>query len=119
MSLIEDLKKKTVFELKAYAKANGIDLVGSNTKKEILEVIFNFVPIQEFPGRENIEEKPKNIKPEKNIGLYSIRNIHWTGVGSLNEGYNIVSKEESEKWLTRKSVRLATPEEIASYYRKT
>ena len=39
-------------------------------------------------------------------------------LGALKVGYNIVSKEASEKWLTHRLVRIASPEEVASYYRK-
>lgn len=122
MSLVEDLQKKTVFELKAYAKKNNIDIVGANTKNELLEVIFNFVPIEEFPKKKKDEEEIKKSteksKSGKTVAVYSTRNISWNGVGIINCGYNIVAKEDSEKWLTHKSVRLATPEEVASYYGK-
>lgn len=121
MSLVEELKKKTVFELKSYAKKNNIDLYGTKTKNEILETIFNFVPLEEFPNvsKEKIEESKKSkIEPKKNIALYSQKNISWQGVGELTKGYNIVSKEASEKWLTHKAVRLATPEEVAKHYGK-
>jgi hypothetical protein len=50
--------------------------------------------------------------------LFSERNIFWSGVGTLEKGYNIVTKEESEKWVTHKSVRIATPQEVASHYGK-
>lgn len=123
MSLVEDLKKKTVFELKAYAKKNNIDIVGANTKNELLEVIFNFVPIEEFAKKETLEEKintkPKKEKSNKTVALYSERNLFWSDLGSLNYGYNIVSKEDSEMWLKKKSVRLASPEEVATYYGKS
>jgi hypothetical protein len=33
-------------------------------------------------------------------------------------GYNIVTKEASEKWLTHRLVRTVTPEELASHYGK-
>jgi len=59
---IEELAKKTVMELKSYAKKNDIDLFGVSTK--------------------------------------------------------LLSKEASEKWITRKAVRIAQPEEVASYYGK-
>jgi hypothetical protein len=53
------------------------------------------------------------------VALYSTKNIHWgNGVGALKVGYNIVSKEASEKMVTHKAVRIATPEELASYYGK-
>jgi len=50
------------------------------------------------------------------VALHSTRNVSWLGVGKLSKGYNIVSKESSEKWLTRDHVRLAAPEEVASEY---
>jgi hypothetical protein len=36
----------------------------------------------------------------------------------ITVGYNIVSNEASEKWLTHRLVRIASPEEVASYYGK-
>lgn len=58
----------------------------------------------------------KKIKPASDLGdkvaLHSTSNVRWPEVGSLYKGYNIVTKEQSEKWLTRSHVRLATPEEV-------
>lgn len=116
MLLVEELQKKTVFELKSYAKKNNIDILGSTTKSEILEVILNWVPIEEFPNQEIKSVKKESSKKSKDIALHSTRNLFWNEIGELKTGYNIVSKEASEKWLTHKAVRLATPEEIASYY---
>jgi len=50
------------------------------------------------------------------VALYSDRNVHWSGVGKLEKGYNIVTKEQAAKWLTRNHVREASPEEVASEY---
>jgi hypothetical protein len=62
----------------------------------------------------------KIIKEEKmiqdKIALYSNKNIHWIGLGHISKGYNIVTKEEAEKWLTRTGIRQATPEEVATHY---
>jgi hypothetical protein len=113
VELVEDLKKKTVPQLKSYAKKNNIDLYGSNTKAEILEVIFSFLPTE----HQIKKEKVKNNVPEK-IALYSEKNLHWSSVGNLERGYNIVSKEDSEKWLVRRDVRIATPDEVAKFYGK-
>jgi hypothetical protein len=52
------------------------------------------------------------------VALYSKNNIFMGGVGSLNIGYNIVTKEKSEIWLQNKSVRLASAEEVARAYGK-
>ena len=50
--------------------------------------------------------------------MYSTRNLYWNGIGSLNVGYNIVSEENAEKWITHKSVRKASAEEVAREYVK-
>ena len=50
------------------------------------------------------------------VAIYSERNLRWSDVGEISKGYNIVTKEQAEKWLTRKQVREATPEEVASEY---
>lgn len=113
VELIEDLKKKTVPQLKSYAKNNNIDLFGVSTKSEILEVIFSFIP-----RPEQIEAKKNKGKPVEKIALYSAKNLHWNGVGDLEKGYNIVSKEDSEKWLVRQDVRIATQDEVAKFYGK-
>jgi hypothetical protein len=111
---MEDLSKKTVMELKSYAKKNNIDLFGVTTKLEILEVIASFHPND--PKAEEAKDK-KEDKTEK-VALYSTRNIHWNEIGSLSVGYNIVSKEASEQMITHKCVRIASPQEVASYYGK-
>lgn len=111
VELVEDLKKKTVPQLKAYAKKNNIDLFGVSTKVEILEVIFSFIPRPE-------QAMKKKDEPVEKVALYSEKNLHWNGVGNLERGYNIVSKEDSEKWLFRKDVRIATPDEVAKFYGK-
>lgn len=109
---IEELAKKTVMELRSYAKKNNIDLFGVSTKLEILEVIASFIP----NGQTEVVTEPK--APVEKVALYSHRNIYWDGVGEVKVGYNIVSKEASEKWLTHRLVRIASPEEVASYYGK-
>jgi hypothetical protein len=59
----------------------------------------------------------KPSKPKKEtVAVFSTRSLSWEGVGSINKGYNFFSKEESDKWLTRNHVRLATPQEVAEEY---
>jgi hypothetical protein len=112
MSLVEELTKRTVFELRSYAKKNNIDLFGVSTKKDILEVIFSFVPKEV----NNTAIEPETSKEK--VAIYSVRNLSWIGVGALTEGYNIVTKEDADKWITNKSVRTATPEEVKRAYGK-
>ena len=124
---MEELAEKNVTELKAYAKKNNIDLYGTKTKIEILEVLASFVgekpkpkaAKKEKPVVEPVVEKQEAVDMTDKVALYSTRNIHWgSGIGALKVGYNIVSKEASEKMVIHKAVRIATPEELASYYGK-
>jgi hypothetical protein len=124
---MEDLAEKNIAELKAYAKKNNIDLYGTKTKIEILEVLASFVGEKPKPKEakkpktiiEPVAEIKEVVDMTDKVALYSTRNIHWgSGVGALKVGYNIVSKEASEKMVTHKAVRIATPEELASYYGK-
>ena len=64
------------------------------------------------------EEKPAKAKEPERVAIWSRKNIRWTGVGTLTQGYNIVTKEAAEKWLSREGIRKATPEEVATYYGK-
>lgn len=152
---MSDLSKKTVFELKAYAKANEIDLGNARTKAEILAKINGInatVVAVETEEDSVIKSKQKNVstptvpsviqtdggaigsrsaekkstpvestKPStgtNKVAVFAEKNLHWRGVGSVSAGYNIVTKEAAAKWLTQKSVRSATPEEVAAYYGK-
>lgn len=63
------------------------------------------------------EKKDPEVGDEQ-VAVHSAKNLHWQGVGKLKPGYNILSKEAAEKWLTNKHVREATPEEVATYYGK-
>ncbi len=112
MSLVEELKSKTVFELKSYAKKNNIDIFGVSTKKDILEVILSFVP------RDADKLVVKDTTPKEKVAVHSSRNIFWNGVGELSKGYNIVTKEDADKWVKHKAVRTASPEEVKRAYGK-
>jgi hypothetical protein len=117
MSLtIEELSTKTVMALKAYAKKNNIELFESTTKIEILEILASWIP--PVAKEETVEEAGKEKTMKNKIALYSERNLHMDNLGALKVGYNIVSKEASEKWLTHRLVRIAPPEEVVSYYGK-
>ena len=117
MSLtIEELSTKTVMALKAYAKKNNIELFESTTKLEILEILASWIP--PVNTEEQVEELDKTKTLVNKVALYSQRNLHMDNLGALKVGYNIVSKEASEKWLTHKLVRIAPAEEVASHYGK-
>lgn len=81
------------------AKSVADDVIGSNIRENV------------------VIAAPKNNDERKlTVAIHSTKNVIWEGVGKVEKGYNIVSKAESEKWLTRSHVRLATPEEIAKEY---
>ena len=92
-------------------------------KEEMLEAILPFVPrkdieeIKETKQTKAEKEEALEIPTEK-MALYSERNLHWNGVGALEKGYNIVTKEASVKWLAHKAVREASPKEVARHYGK-
>lgn len=53
------------------------------------------------------------------LAVFSSRNLHWPGVGSLLRGYSVIPAKIAEKWVSRnKNVRLATPEEVAEGFTK-
>lgn len=51
------------------------------------------------------------------VAVHSSRNASWSGYGSVYKGYNILSKKNADKWLTRDHVRPATPAEVAQHLR--
>jgi len=77
-------------------------------------------------GTSKQEIKPKKVastegkvpakKKEPTIAIHSEKNANWSGVGKVYRGYNIVTQEQADKWLTRSHCRLATPEEVAKSF---
>ena len=143
---MKNLSSKTLKELKDYAKENNIDIQEAKTKAKILSILLdsenlNKVVKAEEAFRENPQSssdsndggtvisrpaepsEKKVIKigqsEKEKVAIYSKKNMRWQGVGQISKGYNIVTKEESEKWETLGGVRKATPEEVATYYGKS
>jgi hypothetical protein len=58
----------------------------------------------------------KTIKSDvdlsEKVAVHSTKSVRWEEVGSISKGYNIVTKAQADKWLTRSHVRIATPEEV-------
>lgn len=57
----------------------------------------------------------KTVKVEglgDKVAIHSTKSVYWSEVGSVTKGYNIVTKQQADKWLTRKHVRIAGPEEV-------
>jgi len=144
---MQNLSSKTVKELKEYAKDNNVNLDGAKTKAQIISVlseaenVSNVVkadePVQRTPvsssgsndsgvvisrpAENNSKKSVKVIGQEESekVAIHSAKNMRWNGVGTISAGYNIVTEEEASKWTTLKGIRLATPEEVASYYGKS
>lgn len=109
MITMEELSKKTVFELKAYAKKNNIELFESKTKLEILEILASWFPPQPAQVETSTDEK---------VAVFATRNLHSRELGTLTPGFNIISGKIAEEWLKHKAVRTATPDEVARAYGK-
>jgi hypothetical protein len=58
-------------------------------------------------------------KAVEKVAVYSAKNLFKYGLGELKIGYNIVTKEASDFWVTHEAVRLATPEEVANAYTRS
>ncbi len=84
-------------------------------EEAVVEITEEAAPVVEAPKAEK-PKKEKAVKSEtETVALFAERNINWSGVGALKAGYNIVSKEDADKWLSGSlKIRLATPEEIAA-----
>jgi hypothetical protein len=104
---LEDLKEKENNFIGSFEKKT------SGSKKGSLE----------STGESDIIATSAKAKPSAKAGhkkptvaIYSERNVSWIGVGKVSKGYNIVTREQADRWLTRKHVREATPEEVASQF---
>jgi len=58
------------------------------------------------------ESKPESLDLSDKVALHSTKSVRWEEVGTLYKGYNIVTKAQAEKWLSRSHVRIASPEEV-------
>lgn len=77
------------------------------------------IPINFRKNAEKNVEKYKGKKEQSvstEIPLFSQRNIFWEGIGNLRKGYNVVSVEAADAWLTKSGVRVATNEELVKEY---
>jgi hypothetical protein len=61
-------------------------------------------------GPKTVIEQSVNLSEK--VALHSTKSVRWEEVGSLTKGYNIVTKAQANKWLTRGHVRIASPEEV-------
>jgi len=120
--ITEELAKKyTEHVLKTKNKENIKNMVKSETKASGGNKAVSLNAAGEGAIGSASAERPKKPSakagPKKaTVAIYSDRNVSWVGVGKISRGYNIVTPEQAEKWLTRNHVREATPEEVASEF---
>jgi hypothetical protein len=89
------------------------------TSLKPLEVLYEEA-IQELSEKETKEdtvpEIKVNLKDSNTVALFAAGHISQAKWGELSKGYNIVNKEAADFWLAHRTVRLATPEEVAKHY---
>ena len=78
--------------------------------------IFNSRAADNAFKKKIVKQEINRDSDEEKVAIWSNRNIRWTGVGTLEKGYNIVTQEAYDKWMTKGGIRNATPDEIATYY---
>jgi hypothetical protein len=61
---------------------------------------------------------PKSKPKVEKVAIHSTKNVTWGPVGKVYKGYNLVTPEQAEMWLTRDHTRTATPEEVAREFGK-
>lgn len=135
---IEDVKPESVEDKaeEAVVAEPTIDVVEEVAPEVVEEVISSPEPVEPAEvvptlapvangviGSTTADKKSKktaSVKATKNdtVAIHSSKNVSWTGVGKISKGFNIVSKEDADKWLTRDHVRLVTPEELAKGFGK-
>lgn len=95
---------------------NDLSRSASDTVQAVGSIVNGVIGVTQTP-RPVKEAQPVVAKDsDKTVAIYSTKNVSWTGVGKVYRGYNIVTPEKSEKWLTRNHIRLATPEEVAKEF---
>lgn len=84
---------------------------------EVLEDTVEDVPVvEDLPKVEKKESAKASVEANDDVALFTDGNIYQSKWGELSKGYNVVKKEAAAFWLPHRTVRLATPEEIAKHY---
>jgi len=88
---------------KSASKTDESGIISTATADNFKDKVFNPESTTPKPG-------------DKDTAIHSDKNMNWQGIGRISKGYNIVKKEAAEMWLTRKGIRKADPEELATHY---
>lgn len=71
---------------------------------------------QEAKTKATPKPKPETKKQDDTIAIFAQGNMYQNKWGEITKGYNIVKKEAADYWLLHRTVRLATPEEVAKHF---
>jgi hypothetical protein len=107
--IVEEAAQEVV-EAPAYQAPEEVQALGS--------VAAGVIGATTAPKATERKKSAKVAEPKETVALYSTKNVTWSEVGKVYRGYNIVSKDAAEKWLTRSHIRTATPEEVAKEFGK-
>lgn len=119
---LEELEDEVLEDVKEEAPKNVISSGSQKTGKSESAVAGITAVANGVIGTGTVAPKKKNVVKQKpapeveKVALYSSKNVTWNGVGKVYRGYNIVTKEAADKWLTRDHTRVATPEEVAEEF---
>jgi hypothetical protein len=113
---IAEIKAAEAVEAKVEEKAVVIETPKPSEKPGLGPVGNGAMGSTTFKEEKKTAAPKKAVKKEETVAIHSTRNVTWAEVGKVYIGYNIVSKEAAEKWLTRDHTRLATPEEVAQEF---
>jgi hypothetical protein len=95
---------------------NDLGRSASDTVQAVGSIVNGVIGVAETPRPVKSAAPASKKKSNKTIAVFSTKNVSWGGVGKVYRGYNIVTQEQADKWLTRDHVRIATPEEVAKEF---
>lgn len=120
----EEEKTETVEEPVAIEEPKNVITSGSQRSGKKPQEVAGLTSITGgVIGTGTVTPKAKPAKVESKtsvnkVAIYSSKNVTWSGVGKVYRGYNIVTEDVANKWLTRDHIRPATPEEVAQEFGK-
>ena len=114
------LQKAQIVEAIQAKNGNDNVITVNNTKPTAPSAATNDSGILISPQPEKVKTIIKEeVPPHKDgtkVAIYAKRNLSWDGVGKLDAGFNFVTREVADKWLTLKAVREVSPREVAAHY---
>ena len=91
--------------------------VDEEVTEELVEEVKEAPKVEEKSKPEpKVETKVSKPKNDDTVAVFAEGNIYQAKWGELSKGYNIIKKEAADYWLAHRTVRLATPEEVAKHY---